>query len=565
MRMSKLATIAAGAAVLALVTTGCGGGDTDTKSASTSTGQSTGRSGSGTEPLTIGMPNGPVSNNSNPFLNTSAGAALGYTRLIYEPLMQTNATRPGDAPVPWLAEKMDWNTDYTQVTITPRKNVKFTDGQPMTVDDVVFSLQMRKDDAALNTEGLPYKSIKADGDTVVVDFDSSQFVNTTKVYNLTVVPKHIWEKIADPTKDLNQHPVGTGPYVFKSFSGQTVTLERNDDYWGGELAVPEVRYTAYKGNDPQITALQTGESQWSWVFVADYENVYIAKDPANNHVYSAPNLGIDQLVLNNEKGAFSDVAVRKAANMVVDREKAAKIAESGLFPVLTSITGIPTPSGDPFIADQYKGKNYAVDVDGAKKVLTDAGYTYDGDKLMGKDGKQVSVVLQDPAGWNDYITSLQLIADSLGSIGIAAKVETPTVDAWTANLNVGDFDAALHWTDAGSTPYQTYASMFSPNYYAPLGKTAAWNFGRYNDADAKKQFDAYINATDDATRKTALDALQTHFVDDVPVLGVDARPSAAQYSTKYYVGWPDADNPYASPVPTEGNAALILTKLKAAS
>ena len=78
--------------------------------------------------------------------------------------------------------------------------------------------------------------------------------------------------------------------------------------------------------------------------------------------------------------------------MVVDREKHAKIAREGIVPVITSVTGLPTPAGDDFIVDKYKGQETKVDVAGAKKVLTDAGYTYEGDKLM-KDGKQVTVTL----------------------------------------------------------------------------------------------------------------------------------------------------------------------------
>ncbi|WP_245859115.1 ABC transporter substrate-binding protein [Luteimicrobium subarcticum] len=558
--MRKIGPAVVGAAALALVVAGCGGGDGDTKS--NDKGGSTG--GVATQPLDIGMPNGPVTNNSNPFLNTSAGAALGYRFAIYEPLMQYNDTAPADPAVPWLAKSIDWNADYTEATITARDGVKFSDGTPMTAEDIAYSIQLRIDNAALNSEGLPYKSLTQDGDKVVVTFEGSQFVNQAKVDSLFVVPKHLWEKIKDPTTDLVQTPVGTGPYVFKSFSGQTITLDKNTSYWGGDVAAPSLRYTAYKGNDPQITALQTGESQWSWVFIADYENVYVNKDAENNKVYSPAGLGIDQLVMNNEKGPFSDIALRKATNMVLDREKASTIAESGLFPALKSITGFPTPAGESFIADAYKGQEYKVDVDGAKKVLTDAGYTYDGDKLM-KDGKQVAVTLQDPTGWNDYITSLQLIATSLKSIGVDAKVETPTVDAWTQNLNVGDFDAALRWTDGGATPYQMYSSMFDPKYYQPLGKTAANDLGRYNDPDAKKQFENYINAKDDAGRKTALDALQKHWVEDVPAIGVDARPSAAEYSTKYYEGWPTADDAYADPQPTNINVSLVLTKLKPAS
>ncbi|ROS76602.1 ABC transporter substrate-binding protein [Cellulomonas sp. PhB143] len=563
MKNRRLTSVLVGLASLALVAGCSSGSDSDTSDTSSSS--SDGGSAVGTQPLTIGMPNQTQTNNSNPFLNTSAARSLGYAFAIYEPLAQVNDTRPAQDPVPWLAKSFTWNEDYTQLTLTVRDGVKWSDGEPLTADDVAYSLQLRKDNDALNVEGLPYGDITQDGDDVTVTFTTGQFVNQIKVLQMFVVPKHVWEKIADPTQDTNQKPVGTGPYVLKTWTQQAVTLDANPDYWGGKLAAPSLQYTSYSGNDTLTPALATGKAQWGWTFISDIEKVYESKDPEHNKSYFPAGLGIDMLVLNTTKAPFDDVAVRKAVDMVVDREKASKIAESGIFPELTSVTAIPTPAGDDFIADEFKDKSYAVDVAGAKKVLTDAGYTYDGDTLKDQDGKAVKVTLSDPSGWNDYITSLQLIADSLKSIGIEADVQTPNADAWTASLNSGDFEAALHWTNGGVTPYEMYSNMFDPAYYVAPGETAAWNFGRYQNDDAAAQFTAYTDATDDAGRKAALDALQKIYVDEVPVLGIDARPAGAEYSTKYYVGWPSDDDDYANPQPTTPGVSLILTKLKPAS
>jgi peptide/nickel transport system substrate-binding protein len=329
--------------------------------------------------------------------------------------------------------------------------------------------------------------------------------------------------------------------------------------------VQTVRYQSYTGNDALTTALATGQAQWGWTFISNYQSVYVNKDSEHNKAWFPAGLGIDALYLNTQKAPFNDVAVRKAANQVLDRQKASAIAEAGIFPELTSVTGIPTPAGDSFIAADFKGQNYKVDVAGAKKTLTDAGYKYDGDKLIGKDGKQVSVTLTDPAGWNDYDSDLSLIQTSFKSIGIDAKVTTPTADAWTTALNQGDFQATLHWTNGGVTPWEMYSNMFDPAYYVPLGKNATWNFGRYNDPTAKKYFADYLAATDDAGRSAALDQLQKIWVEDVPALGVDQRPAGAEFSTKYFTGWPGDDNPYANPQPSSVMASLVLTSLKPAS
>ena len=517
----------------------------------------------GTHALTIGMPNGPQAENSNPFLNSSAASLLGYRYAIYEPIAEVNDAVPGQKATPWLAKSWKWNAAYTQLTITARKGVTWSDGTPFSAADIAYSLQLREDDPALNTEGLPYSDITTNGDTVTVTFSTGQYVNQVKVLQLFIVPEHIWKKIADPATDPIKNPVGTGPYVLKSWTEQAITLKANPHYWGGTLAAPELRYIAYSGNDTLTTALATGAAQWGWTFIADYQHVYIDMDKVHNQVYYPAGLGIDDIVLNNQTAPFNDVAVRRALNMVVDRAKESKIAESGIFPEITSVTGIPTPAGNAFIADDYKGEKFSIDVAGAKKLLLAAGYKYDGKTLMGKNGRPVSFTISAPAGWNDYDLGLTLIQESALSIGIAVTVENPTADAWTNSLNTGSFQAAIHWTNGGITPWESYADMFDPAYYVPIGKSAVWNYGRYQNPQAATLFKQYTDATDDAGRKAALDALQKIFVDDVPAIAMTAHRAGAETSTQYYTGWPSDKNPYANPQPTMANVALILTKLRA--
>ena len=92
----------------------------------------------GTVPLTVAMPNGQLTNNSNPFSPDSAGNKTGYTWAIYEPLVQTNNYAHTD-PVPWLASAFKWSDDYTSVTFTARDGVKWSDGEPFTADDIAYT------------------------------------------------------------------------------------------------------------------------------------------------------------------------------------------------------------------------------------------------------------------------------------------------------------------------------------------------------------------------------------------------------------------------------------------
>jgi len=248
-RIHKHVAAAAAAAAIALLATACGGGGG---------GEGANQTGGG-ETLTVGMPNGVQTENHSPFATGSSALSLGYAFTIYEPLMMRNQARPSEEPSPWLAESVVWNEDFTEAVITPREGVTWSDGEEFTADDVAFSIQLRKDFDALNAAALPYDTIETDGTTVTVTFTAGQFVNQSKLYDLVMVPEHIWADVEDPTTDTNPEPVGTGPYTPESWTPQAATVVARDDYWGGEPAVPEIRYSSYNDNNALTTALTTGE------------------------------------------------------------------------------------------------------------------------------------------------------------------------------------------------------------------------------------------------------------------------------------------------------------------
>ncbi|MCX7522999.1 ABC transporter substrate-binding protein [Microbacterium sp. STN6] len=544
--MAKIA-VSVAAVALAATFTGC---------------SSSGSSGGGSEhPLTIGMPNGPQTNNSNPFMATSAASSLGYAWVIYEPLTQWNPTQPAKDPKPWLAKSWKWNDDFTSVAITARDGVKWSDGKPFTAKDIAYTLKLIKDTPALNGNAIPYKDISVSGDTVTATFDSSQLLNQTKVLGTWIVPEHIWSKISDPTKNTNQKPVGTGPYTLKTWSQQVVTLERNNSYWGGKPPVPELRYTSYTDNNAQLTALLSGASQWSYVFIPDIEKTYVSKSKTNNS-YQPTGLGIDALFLNTQKAPFNNVAMRQAANMVIDREAVHTQGYSGFKGLVDTVTGLPSPAGDAFTAPEYKGKKATVDVAGAKKVLTEAGYTWKSDKLIDPSGNPVKVTFIDPAGWSDYLASLQIMSDNLAKIGVESSVETPTVDSWTTAVGAGDFQATLHWTNTGATPWDIYSNIMDGTQLKPLGEAASWNFGRFDSPQATTLLADYAVNPDASARQDDLNKIEKIFVEQVPAIPMAAGPLGAEFSTKYWTGWPTKDNPYAASQPTQASAPMILMNLK---
>jgi peptide/nickel transport system substrate-binding protein len=522
--------------------------------------------GNATGVLNVGMPNGPQTDNNNPFLSSSAAASLGYRYMIYEPLVMTNQVRPAEPGKPWLATKWDWSDNYRKLTLTIRDNVKWSDGQAMSADDVAFTLQLLKSAPALNSNAIPYGDIATDGNRVTVTFPSSQFVNQTKILTTVVVPKHQWSGIKDPGTDPIANPVGTGPYILKTFTPQTVTLHVRDSYWQDLPKVAELRYTSYNDNNAQTTALANGACEWSFVFIPNYKAVYTSKDPAHYKLWFPPTLGIHGLWLNTQHKPFDNPALRRAMSMVVNRDDIFNQGEAGYFyPKVDSVTGIPTPAGDPFISADYKGKTAGVDVAGAKKLLTDNGFTYAGNTLKDPSGAPVSITLSDPAGWSDYITDLEIIKDNLSSIGITATVDKANQDAWTKNIDTGNFEAAMHWTNGGATPYDIYENIMDGAIWKPVGTPGvSGNYGRFKSDDATKALNDYANAGDDATRTAALDTLQKIMVEQMPMIPTSAANAGGEYSTKNWVGWPGESDPFAPAQPTLINALDIVLHLRPA-
>ncbi|MET7401735.1 ABC transporter substrate-binding protein [Dactylosporangium sp. NPDC005572] len=518
--------------------------------------------------LNVGMPNGPQTENHNPFLTTSSSASLGYRWVLYEPLMMWNPVKPADPMKPWLATKAEWNKDYTSVKVTIRDNATWSDDQKVTAEDVAYTYKLVRDNDALNSGGVKISDATVSGSDVTITFKSPQFVSQQKaIAQIPIVPKHIWEKVSDPKTETNLKPVGSGPYTLKSFTPQTTTLTARDKgYWQALPQVKELRYTSYTDNNAQTTALANGESEWSFVFIPNYKTVFVAKDSANHKVWAPPVLGIHGLYINTTKAPFDDANLRKAMNMVIDREDIFKTAEAEYFhPLVKSVNGLPSPAGDAFTAPEYKGKEHKVDIEGAKALLASSGYKLEGDVLKDKTGKPVALTLTDPAGWSDYQTSLEIVKGNLAKIGIAATVDKANQDAWFKNVEEGNFDAAFRWTEGGSTPYDIYKTVMDGAVLKPIGTASpAGNFGRFKSDEATAALQAYANATDEAARTTAMNTLQKIFVEQMPMIPVGADNIGGAYSTKNWVGWPDDSNPYGAGQPTQPNSLDVVLHLKPA-
>lgn len=520
--------------------------------------------GAGSASLTIAKPDGAITTESNnPFVGDSAASKYGYAKVVFETLALVNQT--GDrGTTPWLAESLEWNDDYTQLTVVPRADVTWSDGEPFTADDIVFSFETASI-PALDTAGLKFEGAEVDGDKVVLSFGDSKYVNQARVLHVPIVPKHIWEKFEDPATDpvKGDDLVGTGPYAMANWSTESVTLDARDDYWGGDLAVPELHYVSYGDNTALTTALANGDADWAQAFIPQIEEQFLSADPEHNKFLASPTTGSATLFMNLQQKPFDDPAFRQALAWVIDRDAYVDIAREGASEPVWSVTGLSSILEDE-IQPEFEGVDYKVDAEKARDLLETAGYTWKDDALIDPDGTPVSFTLSVPSGWSDWNTAQELIAEDVkDSIGAEVKIDMPDWGGWADPRDNGTFSAIIHWLEDSGTAYGLYTSTMDPRWISPEGK-AGFNFGRFDDPEATAALNTYANASSDEERTTAIDTLQTIFSEQVPAIPLGAHPLLGEFNTRNYVGWPSEDDTYASADPTQPNIVQILTKLKPA-
>ncbi|MGC9173660.1 ABC transporter substrate-binding protein, partial [Athalassotoga sp.] len=182
--------------------------------------------------LKIILPDGPLQYSLNPFMGNNSTLPTSF---IYESLFFVNLT--GDV-TNMLGTSYKWTDNNTQLDVTIRQGVQWSDGVPFTPQDVVFTFNYLKANPSIDLNGIwssanDLVSVTASGDTVIFKLSQPNMAIFQYLVGEPIVPEHIWSKISDPAKYTNPNPVGTGPFLFKSFDqpANTVTYVKNPNYW----------------------------------------------------------------------------------------------------------------------------------------------------------------------------------------------------------------------------------------------------------------------------------------------------------------------------------------------
>jgi peptide/nickel transport system substrate-binding protein len=467
----------------------------------------------------------------------------GSRGLIYESLIQFNG-ETGKA-TPWLATKWGWANHAKTLWFLMRKGVKWNDGHAFSAADVLFSAKLTMQYPAFDgMSGMdPYvKSVSESGDKVIFNLKS---VNSTLLYyigqDLLILPKHVWAGISDPVTYTDSKPVGTGPYMLKSFSPEQYVLKANPHYWiKGEPYVSTLTFPAYSSNTSAEADILSGKTQWAGIFIADAQHNYVPKAKGNAFWYNPANQPAC-LYLNDGEQPFSNVLVRRAITEVINREKVYRQGEYGY----------ETPSNAGFVQTQFKktwGNTSVLKMlnpnGNLKAARADLAAAEKNPATAAALKKTFQIVVV--AGWTDWDDSVAIVASELNAIGIHAVENQTDFNTYNTDLNDGTYDMGMSWTYGGlPNPYPIYKFGFSSSFYVPDGKNSNGNNReRFRYGPLDKLINEFPQTTRQGQQVKIMKQMEAMVAKEVPIVPLVTQAYWYDYNDSKFTGFPSKSHPY---------------------
>lgn len=451
----------------------------------------------------------------NPLFSTS-GNEQQVERLIYGALVKMSDKL---VPTPDLAETIDVSPDAKTYTFHLHKNITFTDGQPLTAKDVVFTIERAVDKRSasfwrgrlLGIAGAEeYGDQKADSisglqtpddDTVVMTMakpDAAFLVNLCNFSGLGILPQHVLKDV--PPDQLQKHPFSLNPTVtagaFKFTNYQTnqfLEMDRNDKYFGDKPPLDRI-FMRILTVDVGLAQLQTGEIDLAAVPPSESERV---KSLPNVTLVGVPSPSMDFLALNLTRPYLQDKNLHKAMITAIDRQGILKQVWRGEGEVVNSPIFGPDWMGVP------EGLNeYPYDPDQAKKYLAQSNWD-----------KSRTLQLMHLPGVKEKDAAIQIMQEELTQIGIKAQIYQ--VDTATLNSRYSeapDFDVFYNSGGVFRADPSVSGSYFLTRTFTPNGGNAS----HYSNPQVDQLYAEGAATTDNAQRKEAYTKAAQILNEDLP-------------------------------------------------
>lgn len=427
------------------------------------------------------------------------GGHGSITKLIFSTLFKR------DKALGWegdLATGYTVSDDRLTWTVTLRDDARFTDGTPVTAKDVAFTYNQAKE-SGTDIDLTIIDSVEAINDTTVA-------FHLTRVYSpfiermayLGIVPEHAYNK------NFKDEPIGSGPFKLVQWDkGQQVIFERNDDYYGEKAKLEQVTI-AFLDTDAAVAAIEKGE-----VDIAQINGTLASKKVEGASIIDIPSIecyGVCFPMIPNTgelagdgapmgNNVTSDLAIRQAMNVAIDRQKIVDSVLGGYGTVSTTgLEKMPWLNQDTVIAPT----DYA-NTEAAKQILANAGwFDTDGDGIVEKNGEKAEFKLLYTAGNYRQEMALEFV-NVASEIGIKVDLELKT---WDTILDEIHTCAVMYGFGSGDP-----SELYNLYYGGIAGGEVAWdNSGVYSNPEGDACIDAALAATDENEAIAYWKQLQTY-------------------------------------------------------
>ena len=584
------------AAALAVATSGC-------QQSSSSGGGSVGKA-------LIAEPTTGVtfSEDFNPYDNNSVTSQMGTRSLVNEPLVEYNQLDATDAGTHyWLATAYAFQNGGKDLQVTIRQNVKFNDGSAFGPADVAATFKALEN-PKMDTTGVPPQASDptVSGTTVTLHFKDAQYTGLFSILGNTYILKaSVAAQIAaNPTMTI-ANPIGTGPFMLKSYSSSLIKWKPNPNYWGGTPPESEIDTPSIATNAAASDALVSGQLDWAGNDIPNVYAKYVNLNPLTNHAWFAAGSTVTLWFnLNPGNGGatgINEAAVRKAISYAVDRNALAQLGESGYEQPASSTSALILPNQAAFMpsdgtykndlsisgsvpdAATAKAQNLPAGAD-VYDTLTGAGWTApasshfnsgtgtfksggncDGSNRANcwtKGSKIIKFAVYDPVPFSDYWENAALMSQELQPLGMDVTTKPAQgYSDWNTNITSqpSQWQTAIHWGSGGSIPFVQYHDWLDST---DANSTA--HFIGYSNPAAQSALAAYASSdpSNTAVLYPIVQQLEKFMSTDVPEAPLLYGADWNVFSSAKYTGWPNQSHPYMNPSPTDPQMPYILMQLK---
>ena len=401
---------------------------------------------------------------------------------VHEPLIQSTLTVTNtDLTIGYdLATAYGASEDGLTWTVEIRDDVKFTDGEPLTAEDVAFTYNTVKESSSVNDFTMLDYAEAASDTTVLFHMTRPFSIWPYTMAIVGIVPEHAYN-----SADYGSNPIGSGRYILKQWDrGQQVILEANPDYYGEEPKMKQVTIL-FMEEDAAFLAAQAGEADLVYTS-ATYSDQSIDGYSLASYA-SVDNRGFNLPAAEettDEEGRTagndltSDVLVRRAINIGIDRQEMIDNVLNGYgTPAYSICDGLPWYN---------EASEVEYDPEGAAALLDEAGWIMNGDGVREKDGTKAELNLLYAAGDSVRQALAADFANQLGELGISCTIESVGWD--TA------YDRALSepliWGWGAHTPMELY------NIYHTIEGTDSARYSPYSNPAVDEYMDQALACSD---------------------------------------------------------------------